>query len=138
MFLVVEVAQFRERVDKAVPAEVVEGSRGHSPLLALAHALLFPLLLSFQVGALRTFGVGDFVEAGKDVTTGNVLERGSSLDEEATRWEIQGDFLLISGPQAQSRVARLPMNSHKTDVVVVSGENSSNIVLLEIRSRWGQ
>jgi len=111
---------------------VVEGSRGHSPLLALAHALLFPLLLSFQVGVLSALGKGDFVEAGEDVATGDVLEGGPSLDKKAARWEVQGDFLPISGPQAESRVARLTMNCHEADVVMESSENSPNVVLLEI------
>ena len=93
MFLVVEVAEFRERVDQAVSSEVIEGSRRYSPLLALAHALLFPLLLSFQVGVLCTLSVGDFMEASEDVATSNVLKGSSSLDEEATRRVIQGNHL---------------------------------------------
>ena len=114
-----------------------EHGRGDAPLSAL-NTLTFKKLLPVFVGLFCRVSVDHLVEAGKHVATSDVLERAASLDQKATSWDFDRTLFPVASPHVQTRVARLAVNCHEGNVVVETGENSPDIVFLEVGSSRGQ
>lgn len=119
-------------------SEVAEHGRGDTPLL-LANSVAFELLLALFVGHFCRVIVDNLVKASQDVASGDVLERESSLDEQAALWDFNGLLFPVSGPDGESWIARFAVDCHEADVIVKTSKHCAVLVkLLQVGASGSQ
>jgi len=99
---------------------------------SLEHSFLF------VVGLLGSFSQNDLVETGQHVTSSDVFEGETGLDEQATLRDLDDLLLPVASPHRQARVAAFTVDSHKADIVMETSKDSSDLILLKIRTSGGQ
>ena len=133
LFRGIKVAQLGHRSDVHIVSEVGE-HRGRDAPLSSVDSLSLKLLGTFSESLFSCLGVDNLVEASKHISTSDVLERCSGLDEEAPLRNLDSSLCPVASPDEEARVARLTVNGHEADVVVEACEDCSNIVLYKIRT----
>jgi hypothetical protein len=103
-----------------------------TPLLFVLDAFLRPDLFPTLNSCFGCFGIDDLMEATEDITTTDIFEGSSCLDEQAALRDLNSLLFPVARPNRQSWVPRLAVNSHETDVVVPSSENCTNVIFIKV------
>lgn len=131
------MSKFGQWATVHVVSELDEHRAADTPLSALL-ALSLKQSPSVLDGRLCGLRVDHLVEAGKHVTTRDILKGQAGLDQQAALRNLNRLLLPVSRPHGEARVARLTVDSQEGDVVVPAGEHSTHVVLLQVAARGGQ
>jgi hypothetical protein len=123
--------EFLHRANVDVISEVSEHRRTDPPLLLL-NTLFNKRKFSSLYCLLCGVRVDYLVEAGKYVAPSDILKGHACLNKQTPFRNFHCFLLPFSCPHRKSRVARLAMYGHKTDVIMPSSKNCTNIVFLQV------
>ena len=128
--LIVEPDHLGDGAQVNVVADVAEKGGRHSP-----EDPVFPLgkfLLGLIERGLGRLSVDDLMVAGEDVTSSDMLEHSTCLEEKAAGRDLDSDLLHVSEPDIETWVARFTVDGQEIEVVVEASKSCTHIVLLEV------
>jgi hypothetical protein len=128
--LIVEADHLRDGAQVNIIANVTEQGGRDSPknsVLALGN-----ILLSLFHSSLSSFCVDDLMITGENIAASHVLKHSTSLEEEASRWDLDSDLLHVAKPHKEAWVARLAVDGQEIEVVMEASKSCANVILLKV------